>query len=563
MLFSALLASPEAAPQPDKLAAAYLERYFATFPGRATEAGRHDLDHQLEDLPPDRIRSWIEFNRKTTASLESALASKALAEDDRLDAELLLSQARREINELGTRRRPVRDPLFWTSLAGNATVFLLVRDDRPLAERLAAARSRVLLLPRLCRQAQAALASGDPAHVSPDLARIAAAQARASARFYREGLAGLFGEDERRKAASEGSGAAGALEKLATFLEGLAGRASGSPRLRGEYAEALRLATGEGDPDALLARATRDLAGKKTEAAAYGRSVWKDFFPGERPPAEDREVLTRLFGRVAADRAKSTEEFVEDYRRLVADLDAFLHARNVVTLPDPLTLIVDRSPAFFVGQSVGGVYPAGPFAPDAKTLWFLPTPPDSATPKERDGFFRDFNHHFNVMITPHEILPGHYLQLKVAAHQSRKVRALFPDGVYVEGWGTFSERLLLDLGWGGPLDRLAHLKKQIENIARAIVDVRVHTKEMSRESVIRFVREDALQDAQFASNMWTRAITTPTQITTYYLGYGQVRGLYDEVREARGAAFSLREFMDGMLAMGPVPVERYRRRVLK
>ena len=105
-------------------------------------------------------------------------------------------------------------------------------------------------------------------------------------------------------------------------------------------------------------------------------------------------------------------------------------------------------------------------------------PPDSATPREREGFFRDFNHHFNVMITPHEILPGHYLQLKVAARSPRKVRALFPDGVYVEGWGTFCERILLDLGWGGPLDRLAqgdvNLVLKLEGkvtVARVVVEV--------------------------------------------------------------------------------------------
>ncbi len=312
----------------------------------------------------------------------------------------------------------------------------------------------------------------------------------------------------------------------------------------------------------MLARAEKDLAAKKTEAAAYGRSVWKEIFPGVEAPASDRDVLAKLFARVSADRAKTVEEFVDDYRKQVADVNAFLHAHDIVTLPDPLTLFTDRSPGYFVGQSVGGVYAAGPYSPDARTLWFLPTPPDAATPEEKDGFFRDFNHHFNVMITPHEILPGHYLQLKVAAHHPRKVRALFADGVYVEGWGTFCERLMLDVGWGGPLDRIAHLKKQMENIARAIVDVRVHTKDMPRAEVLRFVKEEALQDEQFASNMWTRAITTPTQITTYWLGYRQVTDLYQDVKKARGASFRLKDFMDTMLADGPVPVARYREKLL-
>jgi uncharacterized protein (DUF885 family) len=224
-------------------------------------------------------------------------------------------------------------------------------------------------------------------------------------------------------------------------------------------------------------------------------------------------------------------------------------------------VIVDRSPAYFIGQSVGGVYPAGPYAPDAKTLLFLPMPPDSATAAERDAFFRDFNRHFNLMIAPHELIPGHYVQLKYAARHLHKVRAVFPDPVYVEGWGTFCERLMLDEGWGGPLDRLAHLKKQLENIARTIVDIRVHTENMGRGEVLRFVRDEALQDEQFARNMWVRAITTSPQIATYYLGYRQVMEVYDAARRKPG--FTLRAFMDGMMDLGPIPVRHYLARVVQ
>jgi len=545
---------------------AYIEKYFETFPSRATEAGRHDRDSELEDLTPERRAAWIAFNRKTLEDLSRLPAAES--EDDRRDAELLRTRVQWELFELADRRRAERDPLFWTNLAGNATVFLLVRDDRPLTERLAAARARVRQLPRFCRQAREAMAAAPASEVAPDFARIASGQAKASAQFYREGFATLFSgaekdaKDAKEVASREASEAASALDGLGAFLEDLSKKATASPRLGTQYRDALRIATGENDPDAMLARAEKDLAAKKAEAAAYGRSVWKEIFPGVEAPASDRDVLAKLFARVSADRAKTVEEFVEDYRKQVADVNAFLHAHDVVTLPDPLTLYTDRSPGYFVGQSVGGVYAAGPYSPDARTLWFLPTPPDAATPEEKDGFFRDFNHHFNVMITPHEILPGHYLQLKVAAHHPRRVRALFADGVYVEGWGTFSERLMLDLGWGGPLDRLAHLKKQMENIARAIVDVRVHTKDIPRAEVLRFVKEDVLQDEQFASNMWTRAITTPTQITTYWLGYRQVTDLYQDLKKARGASFRLKDFMDAMLADGPVPVARYREKLL-
>ncbi|MDQ6914091.1 MAG: DUF885 domain-containing protein, partial [Verrucomicrobiota bacterium] len=211
--------------------------------------------------------------------------------------------------------------------------------------------------------------------------------------------------------------------------------------------------------------------------------------------------------------------------------------------------------------SVGGVYASGPYAPEAKTLLFLPMPPAQADDAKRAAFFRDFNRAFNRMIVPHELIPGHYVQLKFAARHPHKVRAVFPDPIYVEGWGTFCERLLLDQGWGGPLERLAHLKKQLENIARTIVDIRVHTENFSREEVIRFCREEALQDEQFAGNMWTRSITSSPQITTYYLGYAKVREVYETARARGGEKFALQEFMDGMMELGPVRLENYLERV--
>jgi len=497
---------------------AYLDRYFHTFPTRATMAGRHDADRDLERLDAADRASWLQFNQQTRA---------ALAGRTDLDSQLLGRAIDREVFALTILHTPERNPLYWTGIVSNSVVFLLVRDNR--AEE---ARARARRIPHLLETAEATLTTD----ASPELCAIAAAQARASATFFAEGF--------------KAPEAAAALEHFAAFLDALQKKATGSPRLGANYAEVLRLATGERDPDALLARAERDLIAKRAEAEAFVQTIW---------PGVD---LRTAFARVEADHHVDTREWVAFGETLVDEAEAFTKAHDVVTLPEPRTLVTARSPSYFVGQSVGGVYPAGPYDAEAKTLYFLPVPPDDAAPAQREAFFRDFNDHFMRMITPHEILPGHYVQLKYAARNPHKVRAVFPDDVYVEGWGTFCERAMLDLGWGGPLERVAHLKKQLENIARTIVDVRVHTKGMTRDEVVRFVTEEALQGPQLAANMWTRSITSAPQITFYYLGYTAVRRLYDDVRAARGAAFRLRDFTDELMRIGPVPIEEVRRLML-
>jgi hypothetical protein len=538
----------------------YLERYFQTFPSLATAAGRHDLDSQLEDLSEQRRRNWLGFNQGYIKGTERYLRTADLDRETLLDEELVLRHARRQVFSLEVLRRPERDPLWWTGKISNATVLLLVRDDLPLAERLESAAARASQLPRLAMQAEEALSGSDPAEIAPELCRIAARQGRSSARFYREGFPGAAEEPGAMKdrLVTTGASAAAALGRLGAFLENLAERATGSPRLGERWAESFRLATGDQrSPEQVLAAANADLVAKRAEVAEYGRSVWSDIFLWEEAPEDDLELVRRLFERVEADRCSLPGEMIFEYRRLIRLAERFARDHDIVTLPDPLTVVTDRSPSFFVGQAVGGVYSAGPYAPESDTLLFLPTPADDATPEQADSLYRAFNHHFNVMIAPHEIVPGHYLQLKYAARHPRKTRAIFGDGVYIEGWGTFVERIMLDEGWGQALDRLAHLKKQLENISRTIVDIRVHTTDATREEILAFVRDEALQDEQLAGNMWMRAITSSPQLTFYYLGYRRVWDLYDAVRTARGDDFVLREFMDGMMTMGPVSVEHY------
>ena len=544
------------------VADAYLNAYLEMFPTRATQAGNHAFDSELEDFSTEKLARWVEVNQAERDRLTKLISAPDLPFDDRLDAEALLAQVEREVHEQTVLRRPQRNPLYWSEVIANAAVFLLVRDDLPLTERQQRVRARAGLVPALARECSATFARAKGDEVAPELCKIAAGQLRATATFYRDAFARAVGDNS--EARDEGAKAARAISELADNIEKLSQSATGSPRLGAEYATTFRLGTGINEPVAeVLKRATADLAAKRTEAANFGRKVWRELMKDKEPPADDAVLLRRLFERVADDRDTNEETYASRWKADVAEIEKFVRKKRIMTLPDPLTLVVDRSPAYFVGQSFGGVYPAGPYSPDAKTILFLPVPPSDATAEQREAFFRDFNRPFSRMIVPHELIPGHYVQLKYAARHPHKVRAVFPDPVYVEGWGTFCERLLLDQGWGSALPRLAHLKKQLENIARTIVDIRVHTGNMSRDEMVRFVKDEALQADQLANNMWTRTLTSSPQITTYYLGYAKVTEVYNAARTAEGDKFDLCRFMNGMMELGPVRLEHYLERVRK
>lgn len=560
--------SPAKAPAPAPsavapLVSAYVERYFDMYPSRATEAGRHDRDGALEDFSASRVESWIEFNRTTRDALR--LAVRRADAEDRLDAVVLSAQIERELVDLELLRRREQDPLYWTQPLSNAVVFLLVRDDLPREVALRAARRRVTLIPPLARAARETFEVANRAGIAPEHARLAAAQVASLATFYAEGFAQAFPPAAREDVAREAEFAALALRDLAATLEEVAKSATGRAQLGPRYAEVFRAGTGLTEtPASVLARAQRALVSKRREVAAYAREVYAEVTgDAGAPPARDAEVIRRAFAAIAEDRDPDLDTYQAGWKRNLVDVERFVRGHRIMELKDPLTLKIAISPSYFTGQSVGGVYPAGPWSPEASTLLFLPVPRTGASSEEAAAFYSDFNRGFNRMIVAHELIPGHYTQLKYAAHHPRKVRALFADPVYVEGWGTFCERLVLDKGFGGPKARLAHLKKQLENIARTIVDIRVHTQGMTEAQVREFVTKEAFQGEQLARNMWMRTLTTAPQITSYFLGYDQVKGLYDDMRRARGANFILRRFMNGMMELGPVPVAEYRLRMLR
>ena len=270
LLLVTTLASAEGVPS---VVDSYLERHFEMHPSRATAAGRRGLDGQLEDLSPERRQAWVSFNQQTLDSLEQLLTLDRVAYEDRIDAEVLLAHVRREIHDHRTLRRLDRDPLAWTGIAANATVYLLLREGQPLEVRLRAARERALQIPRLTRQARQALGATDPSEIVPELARLAAGQAWRSAVFFKGGLAGASEDEETSASLAEAGGqAAAALSDLSSFLERLADTASGPPRLGPLYPVALRLGLDRDlAPDDVLTAAEQDLSEIHREAASYGR----------------------------------------------------------------------------------------------------------------------------------------------------------------------------------------------------------------------------------------------------------------------------------------------------
>ncbi len=254
-------------------------------------------------------------------------------------------------------------------------------------------------------------------------------------------------------------------------------------------------------------------------------------------------------------RVNNSADFLEQFITLIDKAENFIYEKKITSIKDSRSLHTALSPSHFAGAAIGGVYPAGPFDPDADTLFYLPTIPDNSPDEVKDGFYRSFNDHFNKMIITHEIFPGHYFQLKESSRNPHIVRTVFGDDLFIEGWATLCEQLTLDRGWddNNILTRLAHLRKRLENAVRAYSSVQVHCKGWSKDRMLTFAVEKGLLAPQFAENLWHRVINSPFQLTSYFLGFRQ----FDMILKKRekNPKFSIQKFCDKILTSGSMPLD--------
>ncbi len=540
----------------DEFISGYVEAWRAFYPTRAFARGDAGRAAYFESYTDQRLSEWLELNAATEVE-----ALRLLADADKLptamvtDLRVLATQARREQAQWPEDRPRETQPQWYAEQVSQALTHLLVREQLSAENRNAALIARLEGVTALCEFAGLRLREGTRMRGERALRTLGATRD-----FYDSGLREIVGAwSSGASSSAMGKAIDEAVSAIAELESHLKARIlpQASPRTSigaEHYAAKLeRRSAGAYTPETLLAEARAEMR-RTTELMVLEARRWHaaQQAPNGTGELEDETLLALALEAMESDRASNQAQLLESFRELTSAAERFVSEAEIATVPQPTTLFIDLSPEHFSGAAVGGVYPSGPFDPAADTLFYLPSIPDSAAASAREGFYRSFNTHFNTMIISHEIFPGHYLQYKVAVAEAPLLRSLFPNGAYVEGWGSFVEELMLDAGWAdnAPLTRLAHLRKRLENATRAYVSVQVHTQNWDEQQVLRFAREEGRLAPQFASNLWQRAVHSPLQITDYMLGYKQFQRLW----AARNKSLDTRGWVDAVLRAGPVPI---------
>lgn len=517
-------------------------------PVGATWLGDHRFDDRLPDYSPEAQASRSrQIDDQLTAI--DAIDDVELDVVDLVDLEILRSRLQREAFEIDELASAQWNPMEWNP--GTALHLLLSRDFAPWPERLASIQSRLSGIPEFLDTARRSLDSMPHIHVETAIGQLTGTRAVVT-----DAIGEQCAVNETDLPAGVDAAVAAIDEHIAWLNEQLP-VSTRSPRLNQRiYAGVLWHSLDDATSANHLLREAEahldEVTGRMREAAAeyLDESVHAD------------RVVRRALERVAAQAVVTDSTVLPLVREALEHATDFVRDRELVSIPQQDTEVIEM-PEIHRGVAVAYCDAPGPLEEASVPTYVAVSPTPGSWDQERvASFYREYNAMLLHDLTIHEAMPGHVLQLAHAARAQTptRVRRFGFSGVFVEGWAVYAEELLLDNGYA-PEDspqsalaiRLQQLKMQARMAINTILDIRVHSMEMSEDEALRLMTFRGFQEEGEAIGKWRRALLTAGQLPTYFVGYQAVRSIANDLRVVH-PDWSDRQVHDLMLSHGsPAP----------
>lgn len=542
----------------EKLSEEYLQGYLDWRPQSGVSLGFHEYDGKIMDYSKASLAAEVarlkEYDTKFSEIDSASLSTKQF-----YDWKMLRSNIKNELFSFEELSVYTKNPMTY---AGAIDVNIYIkRNFAPIEQQI---KSIIAIENEAPKLYEAAKANLQDSLALPHI-QLAIEIARGSASFLGKDLLVALKDvknDSLMKAFnSANKKAIDAINGYASFLEKeKLGKVNNKYAIGKENYQKMLL-FGEGitmSADDILAIGIQEL---QKEQAAFNAAA-KIINPNKKPIDVYNDIQKEH---------PTAQSLIPDAKKNLEAIRQFLIDNKIITMPSEVRVKLEETPAFARATSTASMDTPGPFETKATEAYYYITPVDPKwTPKQQEDWLASFNFYTTDVVSIHEAYPGHYTQfLHLNASGASKVQKVFGSYAFIEGWAHYTEKMMLDAGYGNSGDpvktakfRLAQSGDALLRICRLCVSIKTHCYGMNVEDATKFFMNNWYQGDKPSRQEALRGTYDPGYLF-YTLGKLQILKLREDYKKQEGDQYSLQKFNDAMLDNGMPPIQIMREVLLK
>lgn len=301
------------------------------------------------------------------------------------------------------------------------------------------------------------------------------------------------------------------------------------------------------------------------EMGKIAKSLWPKYFGNLTAPENDLFLIRKIIDTISMQHVKAAD-FQTEIEKQIPALTTFVKEKNLIYLDPKKPLKVRKEPAYMAGVAGASISSPGPYAKNGTTYYNVGSI-ENWTAERQESYLREYNQYILQILNIHEAIPGHYVQLVYSNKSPSIIKSIFGNGAMIEGWAVYSELMMMENGYGNGIDSsefwLMYYKWNLRTVCNTILDIGVHTKNLSEKDAMDLLINQAFQQQTEAEGKWRRVQVTNVQLTSYFTGFYEILQLRNHLKEMQGNAFNVKKFNEQFLKYGSSPVKFIKEILLK
>lgn len=283
--------------------------------------------------------------------------------------------------------------------------------------------------------------------------------------------------------------------------------------------------------------------------------LWSKYMGNKAKPEEKLVLIKDVIDQISL-KHTTAEAFQSTIEKQLPELVAFIKEKDLLYLDPSKPLVVRKEPSYMAGVAGASISAPGPYDKNGNTYYNVGTL--IGWDKEKvESYLREYNDYILQILNIHEAIPGHYTQLVYSNQSPSLIKSILGNSAMVEGWAVYTERMMLESGYGNNEDEmwLMYYKWNLRATCNTILDYSVHTKDMSQQAALDLLIKEGFQQKTEAENKWRRVSLTQVQLCCYFTGYTEIYDFREELKKQMGDKFNLKGFHEKFLSYGSAPVK--------